>query len=206
MSEDLPGRPRAVLLDLLMAVMNSLETWSIAASDRDTGLAWRDAVTERMRAASRYVEYRELVADGAAAVDLDPAFANRLLEAWREMEPWSDASHLATLGVPYAFVTNCSEELALLAARRSGLTPCFTLSAERAGWYKPRPEVYRQAVERIGASPGQVLFIAGAPYDAEGARRAGLQAALVVRRTLTEVPHPAISRIGGLGELFSSQA
>lgn len=206
MSEYLPGRPRAVLLDLLMAVMNSLETWSTAAGDRDTGLAWRDAVTDRMRAAHRYVEYLELVADGAAAVGLDPASADWLLEAWREMEPWPDASHLATLGVPYAFVTNCSEELAMLAAGRSGLAPRFTLSAERAGWYKPRPEVYRQAVERIGASPGQVLFIAGAPYDAEGARRAGLQAALVVRRTLTEMPHPAIRPIGDLGELFSSQA
>lgn len=206
MFEDLPGRPRAVLLDLLMAVMNSLETWSIAAGDRDVGLAWRDAVTDRIRAADRYVSYLELVAGGAAEVGLDPASADRLIGAWREMEPWSDASHLAELDLPYAFVTNCSEELALLAARRSGLTPRFTLSAERAGWYKPRPEVYHQAVERIGASPGQVLFVAGAPYDAEGARRAGLQATLVVRRTLTEVPHPAIRRIGGLGELFSSEA
>jgi HAD superfamily hydrolase (TIGR01493 family) len=122
------------------------------------------------------------------------------------MEPWPDASHLGALDVPYAFVTNCSEDLALLAAERSGLAPRFTLSAERAGWYKPRREVYRQAAERIGASPGQVLFIAGAPYDAEGARRAGLRAALVVRRPLAEEPDPAIRRIGSLADVVSSQA
>jgi 2-haloalkanoic acid dehalogenase type II len=206
MSEHVIDRPRAVLLDLLMAVMNSLETWALAARDRDTGLAWRDAVTDRMRAAGPYVEYIELVADGAAAVGLDPASTDRLLDAWREMKPWPDAAHLAALDLPYAFVTNCSEELAMLAARRSGLAPRFTLSAERAGWYKPRGEVYRQAAERIGASPAQVLFVAGAPYDAQGARQAGFQSALVVRRPLVEAPDPGIRRIGGLADLFSSHA
>ena len=206
MSDHVTGHPRAVLLDLLMAVMNSLETWAVAAGDRDTGLAWRDAVTDRMRAAGGYVEYLDLVTDGAAAMGLDPASGDRLLDAWREMEPWPDASHLRALEVPYAFVTNCSEVLAVLAARRSGLAPRFTLSAERAGWYKPRPEAYRQAAEHIGASPGQTLFVAGAPYDAQGARQAGLQSALVIRRRLTERPHPAIRRIGSLADLFSSQA
>ena len=189
-----------------MAVMNSLETWSIAAGDRDTGLAWRDAVTERMRAAGRYIAYLDLVTDGAVAVGLDPASPDRLLEAWREMEPWPDAGHLAELNVPYGFLTNCSEELAVLAARRSRLAPRFTLSAERARWYKPRPEVYSQAAERIGASPSEVLFVAGAPYDAQGARQFGLRAALVVRRPLAEEPDPAIRRIASLAALFSSQA
>lgn len=203
MTEHLTGRPRAVLLDLLMAVMNSLATWSTGAGDRDTGLAWRDAVTERMRLVDGYVPYLDLVGDGAEAVGLGASSLDRLLEAWGRMEPWPDAGHLAALDVPYAFVTNCSEDLAELGAQRSGLAPRFTQSAERAGWYKPRPEIYRRAAERIGAAPREVLFVAGAPYDAEGARATGMQAALVVRRPLTEELHPAIRRVGSLADLFA---
>ncbi len=206
MSEHVAGSPRAVLLDLLMAVMNSMETWSRAAGDRDTGLAWRDAVTERMRAAERYVAYLELAAEGAEEIGLHRSSVDRLLEAWRDMGPWPDAGELAALDVPYAFVTNCSDELAVLAARRSGLRPRFILSAEETGWYKPRPEIYLQAASRIGAEPDRVLFVAGAAYDAEGARNAGLHAALVVRRALTEEPNPEIRRISSLGELLPPRA
>jgi len=70
------------------------------------------------------------------------------------------------------------------AAERSGLEPAFTLSAEEAGWYKPREEIYRLACERMGAPAGEIRFIAGAPYDALGAAAAGLRTALVARRPL----------------------
>ena len=44
-----PVMPRLmpVLLDLLMATMDSPSSWSAAAGDRAAGLAWRDAVTDR---------------------------------------------------------------------------------------------------------------------------------------------------------------
>ncbi|MGI8998534.1 MAG: hypothetical protein ACR2GO_02350 [Candidatus Limnocylindria bacterium] len=38
----------AVLFDLLMGVMNSMDIWAAAAQDVHRGLAWRDAVTARM--------------------------------------------------------------------------------------------------------------------------------------------------------------
>lgn len=206
MPQRVTDRPRAVLLDLLMAVMNSLETWSMAAGDRDTGLAWRDAVTDRMRDAGRYVPYLDLAASGAEAIGLHRSAVDRLVMAWRDMEPWPDARHLARIDVPYAFVTNCSDDLAVIAARRSELAARFTLSAERAGWYKPEPQIYRVAAERIGASAGQTLFVAGAPYDAEGARQAGLQVAFVVRQPLAQELAPAIRRIDSMENLLTSHA
>jgi len=167
-----------------MATMDSISTWSSAAGDRGLGLAWRDAVTERMIEAGHYVPYDELVIAAASELHLPVAAPDRLHAAWTEMRPWPDAEALEALRVPYAFVTNCSTELAMVAAGRSGLAPAFTLSAEEADWYKPRVEIYRLACERVGAAPAEIRFIAGASYDALGAAAAGLPAVLVARRPL----------------------
>lgn len=179
---------RAVLVDLLMATMDSMSAWSAAAGDRERGLAWRDAVTQRMIAAGRYVPYLDLVAGTAKELSLRPDAPTRLLRAWRRMRPWPDSAAVASWPVPCAFVTNCSAELAVEAADRSGLRPAFTLSAEEAGWYKPRPEIYLLACERIGAAAAEVAFVAGAPYDADGAAAAGLRSVLVLRRPSAPVP------------------
>src|SRR5688572_17124177 len=117
---------QGVLLDLLMAVMNSLETWKSAAADPEQGLRWRDAVTARMVAAGRYAPYENLVADAAAELGLPASAPNELLNRWRRMEPWPGAAALHRLPVPYGFVTNTSTALAQIAAGRSGLRPRFT--------------------------------------------------------------------------------
>ena len=194
--------PQAILFDLLMAVMNSLETWSFAAGG-ELGIAWRDAVTDRMRAAAAYVAYEALVEKAARDVGLPPTAVRRLRDGWARMRPWPDAAALAGLSLPYAFVTNCSAALARQASRRSGLVPRFTLSAEEAGWYKPRAEIYRQACARIGSDPGRVLFVAGAAYDAAGARAAGLNACLVPRRPLARHLQTDIRRLRSLEELVA---
>jgi 2-haloalkanoic acid dehalogenase type II len=177
-----------ILLDLLMATMDSIGAWSSAAGGREGGLAWRDAVTDRMIAAGRYVPYEDLVAETAAALGLSGDAPQRLWQAWQAMEPWPDAAALQGLDLPYAFVTNTSAALAAVAVRQSGLRPAFTLSAEEAGWYKPRPEIYHAASDRAGAQPREVRFVAGAGYDAAGAVRAGLATVLVNRRGERQAP------------------
>jgi 2-haloalkanoic acid dehalogenase type II len=179
---------QGLLLDLLMAVMNSLDVWSGAAGDRARGLAWRDAATRRMSQSGSYVPYEALVADAAADVGLPAAAVPELFARWPTMEPWPDAAALSRLGVPYGFVTNCSAARAREAADRSGLSPAFTLSAEECGWYKPHAAAYQQACRRLGLPPERALFVAGSPYDANGARAAGLATWLVVRRDDQPVP------------------
>jgi 2-haloacid dehalogenase len=183
---------QGVLLDLLMAVMNSLETWKSAAGDLGEGLRWRDAVTERMVAAGRYAPYESLVADAAAELGLPPSAPNELLNRWRQVDPWPDAAALNRLSVPYGFVTNTSTALAQIAAGRSALRPRFTMSAEDAGWFKPAPEIYRAACEKLGLEPERTVFVAGSPYDAAGARAAGLQPWLVLRRADHRAPEAGI--------------
>ena len=195
--------PQAVFLDLLMATMRSIDVWRAAARDADRGLAWRDAVTQRMIDAGRYVPYDGLMTDAAAALDLDSDAPGRLVAAWHAMRPWPDASAVAHLAVPYAFVTNCTAELAAVAADRSKLRPSFVLSAEEAAWYKPHPQIYRLACERAGVDPEDALFVAGAAYDAEGAAATGLEAVLVCRRAPPPSLSPRIRLVATLGEALA---
>ena len=101
-------RPDGVLLDLLMAVMDSVAVWTEAADAELRGLAWRDAATARIRAARRYAPYEELVAAAARDADVPSEAFAALDAAWRRMEPRPDAGALDGLPTRYAFVTNCS--------------------------------------------------------------------------------------------------
>jgi 2-haloacid dehalogenase len=196
-------RVDGLLLDLLMAVMNSIDVWSAAAGHPRRGLAWRDAATARMAGGGDYVPYEELVADAAADVGLPRNAAALLVQRWSEMEPWSDAAALARLSLPFGFVTNCSTSLALLAARRSGLRPRFVLAAEEAGWYKPHAAIYREGCRRLGTPEDRAVFVAGSPYDAEGARSAGLQAMLVRRRRDQPISGSDIHAVGSLDDVVA---
>lgn len=185
---------RVVLLDLLMATMDSMDAWATAAGGPDVGLRWRHAVTRAMIEAGRYTPYERLVTDAAGALGLDGAASDRLWAAWPRMRRWPDAAILDEAGMPYAFVTNCSSELAAIAVAAGGLRPAFVLSAEQTGWYKPRPQAYQAACDRFGVSPADARFVAGAPYDAIGADTAGLPTVLVRRRE-TDRAVPARIRV-----------
>ena len=204
-ARDVPAREpiAGVLLDLLMAVMDSLGIWSAAAGDRGRGLAWRDAVTARMIAAPRYQPYEDLIRTTAVDLGLPDAAVSDLFDRWPTMSPWPDASVLTRLNVPYAFVTNCSTELATAAVDRSGLDPTFTLSAEEAGCYKPNARIYQLACLRLGTTPGHTLFVAGAPYDGVGAQKAGLDVAMVNRRPDRPTP-PKIEIVESLAEIVTA--
>lgn len=199
-----PDRIQGLLFDLLMGVMNSLETWTAAAGDPARGLRWRDEVTARMIAARAYTPYEDLVADAARAEGLPPDAAAELFDRWSEMDPWPDAAALSNLPLPYGFVTNCSTALAQVAAHRSRLQPRFTMSAEEAGWFKPEPAIYEAACRRIGLDPARTQFVAGSPYDAAGARAAGLQAWLVVRRPDHRPGEANIQAAGSLVEIVDA--
>jgi 2-haloalkanoic acid dehalogenase type II len=189
---------------MLMAVMDSLAVWTMAAHDTGLGLAWRDALTARMRAAGGYVAYEDLVVDTAADLGLPMTAHMDLRQAWAAIEPWPDAAAIVGLAVPYAFVTNCSADLAAIAAARSRLAPRFVLSAEEAGAYKPAPAVYLEACRRLGTRPERSLFVAGAPYDADGARDAGLRAVFVQRRADLDPPDAAIPTVDSLANVVAS--
>jgi 2-haloacid dehalogenase len=162
-------RFRAIIFDLLTALIDSWTLWGEVAGDDELGARRRRRSLELIYASGRYRPYEEIVAEAAG----DDDFARELLGRWDELEPWPEApAVLRDLARDHriALVTNTSEDLAQKAAAKLGVEVDLLVSAERVGFYKPRPEPYR-----AGMAAGQPsLFIAGSPGDVPGAEAVGL--------------------------------
>jgi 2-haloacid dehalogenase len=96
-------------------------------------------------------------------------------------------SRLRSAGFPLATLTNSPPEMARAQLGYAGILELFdhVLSVEEVRRYKPAPEPYHLAAERLGASPSEVRMVAAHDWDVWGAMHAGCAAAYVAR---TDVP------------------
>jgi 2-haloacid dehalogenase len=161
-------RFRAIIFDLLTALLDSWTLWGDVAGDAELGARWRRKSLEIIYAAGPYRPYDEIVVEAAGE-----RAARELLGRWDELQPWPEApAVLRDLAADHriALVTNTSADLARRAAAKLGVEIDLLVSAESVGFYKPRPEPYRAGMEA-----GQpALFVAGSPGDVPGAEGAGL--------------------------------
>jgi len=170
-------RPKALLFDLLTALIDSWTLWDNVAGSAEHGRRWRAAYLKSTYAEGRYRPYRTLVGDAAEAVGLLPDLAEQLVQRYAELQPWPEVHEvLGTLQgqIPLGVVTNCSEALAGIAAARTGIAFDTIVTAERAGFYKPHPRPYLLALDELGVEPQDCLFVAGSSYDLSGAAAVGL--------------------------------
>jgi 2-haloacid dehalogenase len=88
----------------------------------------------------------------------------------------SSGFHLATL-------TNSSEKVVRLQLEHAGLAGLFeeVLSVEEVRRFKPAPEPYLMAADRLGVEPPEMRMVAAHDWDVWGAMRAGCAAAFVAR-------------------------
>ena len=73
-----------------------------------------------------------------------------------------------------AIVTNCSQQLAEIAAQATGGSFELIMSAERAGAYKTDPRAYQAALDGSALPADRVLFVAGSAHDVPGAGALGM--------------------------------
>ncbi len=190
-------RFRAVLCDLLTALVDSWSLWADVAGDVALGRHWRETSLRLITATGAYRPYDELVAEATRAVGLPEARAAALLARWAELAPYPDVppalTAAAQAGLKLGIVTNCSQALAELAAARVGVAWDAVVSAERAGCYKPDRRAYLAGCAALCLPPEACLFVAGSPHDVPGAVAAGMPVYWVNRRGL-----PAPPRAGAL--------
>ena len=168
---------KAVLFDLLTGLIDSWTLWDSVAGNADDGRRWRAAYLKNTYAEGRYRPYEILVREAAAEVGLQPELADRLAARYGELQPWPEVPEvLGRLqgGFLLGIVTNCSEALGRVAAVCTGVEFNTIVTAERAGFYKPRPAPYRLALQELGAEPEECLFVAGSAYDLFGAAAVGM--------------------------------
>jgi 2-haloacid dehalogenase len=126
----------------------------------------------------------ELVAGRGLA--LDAAEIDDLARAWWRLRPWSDVvPGLSRLRSRYVLTTLSNGSFAGMVhlARFARLPWDCVLTAENARCYKPRPEVYRMALDLLALEPGQVMMVAAHNYDLAAASALGMRTAFVQRPT-----------------------
>jgi 2-haloalkanoic acid dehalogenase type II len=168
----------AVMLDLLTAVLDSWTVWNRAAGSDEDGMRWRRAYLRLTYGCGPYRPYEDLAAEAAREAGLDAAAPAALSARWDELAPWPEApgvlGALAARGIALAVATNCSTTLGRRAAARVGVPFAAVVTAEEAGFYKPRPEPYRAVLARLVTDPARTLFVAGSPADVPGAMGVGM--------------------------------
>ena len=168
----------AVLFDLFTALLDSQPLWREVAGTAAAGARWREECSRLAYSTGPYRPFVELVAQSARLAGVPPTRAPDLLRGMGErLSPWPEAPEVLDRlreQVRIGVVTNCSEELGQRAAARVGVRFDTVVTAEAAGAYKPRPEPYKLALERLGVQPSRALFVAGSPGDITGAGGSGL--------------------------------
>lgn len=170
--------PRAVLFDLLTALLDSWSAWNSAAGAEVAGRAWRAEYLRLTYGCGSYVPYEDLVRQAARNTGLEPSVADALEASWDALPVWSGAqAALDRLAgrTRLAVVTNCSKRLGRMAADRLTTKWDVVITAEEAGFYKPDTRPYRLALDRMGVAAADAAFVAGSGYDVFGTSAVGLR-------------------------------
>lgn len=168
----------AVVFDLLTALLDSWSLWNRAAGSAADGLRWRRAYLALTYGCGVYRPYEDLVREAAAEAGVAPSAADALTARWSTLQPWPEVprilGELSARGIPLGVVTNCSTALGRQAAERVGVPFSVVVTSEETGYYKPHPQPYRAALDRLGTDPARTLFVAGSPADIPGAAGVGM--------------------------------
>jgi 2-haloacid dehalogenase len=172
-----PTPIKAILFDLLTALLDSWTIWNRAAGSEQAGRAWRAEYLRLSYSCGAYVPYEELIHQAADNTHTRDGAPEALEVLWPDLPTWSGAQQaLIALAPDYklAIVTNCSNRLARVAAERLSVNWDAVVTAEEAGFYKPHPKPYQLALSRLGVQAHEVLFVAGSGYDLFGTAPLGI--------------------------------
>ncbi|MGI9405917.1 MAG: haloacid dehalogenase type II [Hyphomicrobiaceae bacterium] len=156
---------------------------------------WRDKqlqYTWVRTLAERHKPFHEVTADGLdfaiAAVGGVPAgVREKLLDAYMTLDAYPEVPEvLAALkgrGAKLAILSNGSPEMLEAAVTSSGIADLLdaSLSIEDVGVFKPSPQVYQLAVDRLGVAAGDVSFQSSNRWDVAGAAAFGFDCVWINR-------------------------
>ena len=118
-------------------------------------------------------------------LDFDPLEAGRLSGAMGDWLPFPDVKPaLGPLGqrIGLALISNTDRSIMSRTREKLGIPLAGVVVAEDLGTYKPDPEMFTKALERLGVEPGEVLHVSFSfEYDLTTARSVGMQTAWLKR-------------------------
>ncbi len=132
-----------------------------------------------------------------------------LLDAYRALDCYPEVPGtlraLRSLGLPTALLSNGSPDMLADAVNSAGLGDLLdaVISIEDVGIYKPAPEAYRLAVDRLGVPASAILFHSSNGWDVAGAACFGFRVAWINRGNVPAdvLPGDAELVLPGLAEV-----
>ena len=136
---------------------------------------WQRSLMRRYEPFTRVTEDALAYACQALGLALDAARTDALMSEYRRLELYPDVRDaLARMkGMKLAILSNGSPDMLEPLVAQSGLSFDAVLSVDALRVYKPAPEVYQFAVDRLGVAPAQVGFVSSNCWDALGAKSFG---------------------------------
>lgn len=108
-----------------------------------------------------------------------------LVDAITRLQPFPDVvAALDRLRARYKLVilSNGDPDMLERGVASAGVTFDRVISVAEANAFKPHVATYRKAAELIGATPGEILFVANHAFDCVGAKAFGMKSAFIDRR------------------------
>jgi 2-haloacid dehalogenase len=168
------------------APRSMLDTWFAAVLRDGFGLAAAGAAAPFGEIADGVLRMLFVGADLDRPID---AAVAHVLAGLPELDLHPDVApalrRLRAGGVRLVTLTNGATAMSRPMFERAGVGELLerTMSVEEAGVWKPAQASYRYAAEQCGVDLGEMMLVAVHPWDVDGAKRAGMSAAWVDRKS-----------------------
>jgi 2-haloalkanoic acid dehalogenase type II len=163
---------------------------SEAPNGRALGERWEELQFELVT--GPYKPYKQILAESLAAFAAERGYTvteadeEALVRSMRSWQPFPDTlpalTRVREAGMKLAIISNSDRDIIEHSLRHLRVPFDDVIVAEDCGAYKPSDDVFRQALERFGEDPADILHVAfGFKYDIAAAQRAGCRTAWVNR-------------------------
>lgn len=150
-------------------------------------ISWLLSLMGRYEDFEAVTAYALEAAFAEAGLELDGLLRRELLARLESLVLYEDVpvalGRLQEAGFRLAILSNGSPRMLESLCTAAGIRERFeeVISVHEVGIYKPAPVVYRHAAERLGRPIGEIWLVSGNPFDAAGAKAAGMRVAKVER-------------------------
>ena len=150
-------------------------------------------------------------------IDLTGERVSEILSPITRLQPYPDVKQslkrLKNKGIKLVAFSNGKPSVLKDQMNHAGLSELFDLilSVEKTGKYKPHPETYEFAMQKVNSNAGNTLMVAAHGWDITGALRAGMQTAFIERPgkflyPLAEKPRFIVENIEQLADVLLQES
>jgi HAD superfamily hydrolase (TIGR01509 family) len=191
--------PVAVVFDLDGVIVDSESAWAEAKHElvERAGGVWKPEATRAMLGMSSPEWSRYLRDELGVAMELDAineAVVATLEQRYRDALPLipgaTDAVRRLADGWPLGLASSSNRPIIDLVLREAGIAGCFavTVSSEEVARGKPAPDVYLEALRRLGAEPARSVAIEDSSNGLRSAAAAGMGVVAIPNREFPPDP------------------